>query len=49
MRRPSGTAVAEAEGYSAMAKNVTQKLIACHWVESRMKPGEEIDLWKTSS
>ena len=32
-----------------MAKNVTQKLIASHRVEGRMKPGEEIDLWRTSS
>ncbi len=44
MRRPSGTSVAQAEGYSAMAKSVTQKLIASHWVEGRMKPREEIDL-----
>lgn len=32
-----------------MAKSVTQKLIASHWVEGRMKPGEEIDLWRTIS
>ncbi len=32
-----------------MAKNVTQKSIASHWVEGRMKPAEEIDLWRTSS
>ena len=32
-----------------MSKNVTQKLIASHWVEGRMKPGGEIDLWRTSS
>jgi hypothetical protein len=31
-----------------MSKNVTQKLIASHLVEGRMKPGEEIDLWRTS-
>ena len=27
-----------------MGKNVTQKLIESHWVEGRMKPGEEIGL-----
>jgi aconitate hydratase len=27
-----------------MAKNVTQKLIESHWVEGRMKPGEESGL-----
>ncbi len=32
-----------------MAKNVTQKLIASHWVEGRMTPDEEIDLWRTIS
>ncbi len=32
-----------------MAKNVTQKFIASHWVEGRMMPGEEIHLWRTSS
>jgi hypothetical protein len=32
-----------------MAKNVTQKLIASHWLEGRMKPGEEIHRWRTSS
>ena len=32
------------QGYPAMAKNVTQKLIESHWVEGRMKPGEEIGL-----
>jgi hypothetical protein len=37
------------QSYPAMAKNVPQKLIASHWVEGRMKPDEEIDLWKTSS
>ena len=30
--------------YPAMSKNVTQQLIESHWVEGRMKPGEEIDL-----
>ncbi len=32
-----------------MGKNVPQKLIASHWVEGRMKPGEEIDPGRTSS
>lgn len=32
-----------------MAKNVTQKLIASHRLEARMKPGEEIDRWRTRS
>ena len=32
-----------------MAKNETQKSIASHWLEGRMKPGEEIDLWRTIS
>ena len=32
-----------------MRKNVTQKLIESHRVEGRMKPGEEIDLWRTST
>ena len=32
-----------------MSKNVTQKLIESHRVEGRMKPGEEIDLRRTSS
>ena len=49
MPRRSGTSVAKAEGYPAMAKSVMQKLIASHWVEGRMKPGGEIDLWRTIS
>ena len=32
-----------------MAKSVTQKLIESHWVEDRMMPREEIDLWRTIS
>jgi hypothetical protein len=35
--------------YPTMSKNVTQKMIASHLVEGRMKPGEEIDLWRTIS
>ena len=34
--------------YPTMSKNVTQKLIASHLLEGRMKLGEEIDLWSTS-
>lgn len=34
----------ETQEYPTMSKNVTQKLIESHWVEGRMKPGEEIDL-----
>ena len=37
------------QGCPAMSKNVTQKLIESHRVEGRMKPGEEIDLWRTST
>jgi hypothetical protein len=33
----------------AMGKNVPQKFVASHWVEGRMKPGEEIDPGRTSS
>ena len=36
-------------GTQTWAKNVTQKLIASHWIEGRMKPGEKIDLWRTIS
>ena len=32
-----------------MGKSVTQQLIESHLVEGRMKPGAEIDLWRTSS
>ena len=32
-----------------MGKDATQKLIESHLVEGRMKPGEEIDLWRTSA
>jgi succinate dehydrogenase / fumarate reductase iron-sulfur subunit len=35
--------------YPDMDKNVTQQLIESHWVEDHMRPGEEIDMWRTSS